>query len=132
VSTSDDDIRSGWMTTQDADLLRLLAHGLTDDERRQTAEAITRTNDETDQHGDPRSPPHPHPPTPRPADAIEALPRPVRRPPARAAIGRGPVGSPSAPAPSSAWGAAGLVVELLHLKQPAEKAPARSRSCCSY
>ncbi len=50
MSSTNDEIRSGWMTTRDAELFGVLARGLTDDERRQLAEAITRTNDEADQH----------------------------------------------------------------------------------
>jgi hypothetical protein len=42
VSSADDEIRSGWMTTRDAELFGVLARGLTDDERRKIAEAITR------------------------------------------------------------------------------------------
>jgi len=49
VSSADDEIRSGWMTTRDAELFGVLARGLTAHERRQVAEAITRTNDEADQ-----------------------------------------------------------------------------------
>jgi hypothetical protein len=49
VSPTDDEIRSGWMTTRDAELFGVLARGLTADERRQVAEAITRTNHEADQ-----------------------------------------------------------------------------------
>lgn len=49
MSSTDDEIRSGWMTTRDAELFGVLARGLTDDERRQVAEAITRTNDQADQ-----------------------------------------------------------------------------------
>jgi hypothetical protein len=49
VSPTDDEIRSGWMTTRDAELFGVLARTLTADERRQVAEAITRTNDEADQ-----------------------------------------------------------------------------------
>jgi len=51
VSSADDDneIRSGWMTTRDAELFGVLARGLSDDERRQVAEAIVRTDDEADQ-----------------------------------------------------------------------------------
>jgi len=49
VSTTDDEIRSGWMTIRDAELFGVLARGLTADERRQVAEAITRTNHEADQ-----------------------------------------------------------------------------------
>ena len=37
------------MTTRDAELFGVLARGLTADERRQVAEAITRTNHEADQ-----------------------------------------------------------------------------------
>ena len=50
VSSPDDKIRSGWMTPRDADLFRVLAKGLTDDERSQLADAITRVNTEADQH----------------------------------------------------------------------------------
>jgi hypothetical protein len=50
VSSTNEEIRSGWMTTRDAELFGVLARGLTDDERRQLAEAITRTNDEADRH----------------------------------------------------------------------------------
>ena len=49
MSPTDEEIRSGWMTTRDAELFGVLARGLTADERRQVAEAITRTNDEADQ-----------------------------------------------------------------------------------
>ncbi len=51
MSSADDDneIRSGWMTTRDAELFGVLARGLSDDERRQVAEAIVRTDDEADQ-----------------------------------------------------------------------------------
>lgn len=49
MSSTNDEIRSGWMTPRDAELFGVLARGLTDDERRQLAEAITRTNDEADQ-----------------------------------------------------------------------------------
>jgi hypothetical protein len=49
VSPTDDEIRSGWMTTRDAELFGVLARGLTADERKQVAEAITRTNHEADQ-----------------------------------------------------------------------------------
>jgi hypothetical protein len=49
VSSGSDEIRSGWMTTRDAELFDVLARGLTDDERKQTAEAITRVNDHADQ-----------------------------------------------------------------------------------
>ena len=49
VSSADDEIRSGWMTTRDAELFGVLARGLTDDERRQVAEAITRADNEADQ-----------------------------------------------------------------------------------
>ena len=45
---TDDEFRSGWMTTRDAELFGVLAQGLTAHERRQVAEAITRTNHETD------------------------------------------------------------------------------------
>jgi hypothetical protein len=48
VSPTDDEIRSGWMTTWDAELFGVLSRGLTADERRQVAEAITRTNHEAD------------------------------------------------------------------------------------
>ena len=37
------------MTTRDAELFGVLARGLTDDERRQVAEAITRVDDQADQ-----------------------------------------------------------------------------------
>ena len=49
MSSAHDEIRSGWMTTRDAELFGVLAQGLTAHERRQVAEAITRTNDEADQ-----------------------------------------------------------------------------------
>jgi hypothetical protein len=42
VSSADDEIRIGWMTTRDAELFGVLARGLTNHERRQVAEAITR------------------------------------------------------------------------------------------
>jgi hypothetical protein len=49
VSSTDDEIRSGWMTTRDAELFGVLARGLSDEERRQVAEAITRADAEADQ-----------------------------------------------------------------------------------
>jgi hypothetical protein len=49
VSTTDDEIRSGWMTIRDAELFGVLVRGLTADERRQVAEAITRTDAQADQ-----------------------------------------------------------------------------------
>ena len=49
MSTTDGEICSGWMTTRDAELFGVLARTLTADERRQIAEAITRTNDVADQ-----------------------------------------------------------------------------------
>ena len=49
VSSADDEIRSGWMTTRDAELFGVLARGLTDDERRKIAEAITRADTQADQ-----------------------------------------------------------------------------------
>jgi hypothetical protein len=49
VSSAHDEIRSGWMTTRDAELFGVLARGLTDDERRQVAEAITRADAQADQ-----------------------------------------------------------------------------------
>ncbi|MFL5909725.1 MAG: hypothetical protein ACJ768_04035 [Gaiellaceae bacterium] len=49
MSSTDDEIRSGWMTTRDAELFGVLARGLTTDERRQVAEAITRADAEADQ-----------------------------------------------------------------------------------
>jgi hypothetical protein len=49
VSSTDDEIRSGWMTTPDAELFGVLARGLSDEERRQVAEAITRADAEADQ-----------------------------------------------------------------------------------
>lgn len=48
MSSPDDEIRSGWMTTRDAELFGVLARNLTDDERRQVAEAIARADDEAD------------------------------------------------------------------------------------
>jgi hypothetical protein len=54
VSSTDDEIRSGWMTTRDAELFGVLARGLTADGRRQVAEAVTRTNHEADQQGTPQ------------------------------------------------------------------------------
>ena len=49
VSSADDEIRTGWMTTRDAELFGLLARGLTDEERRKIAEAITRADTHADQ-----------------------------------------------------------------------------------
>ena len=49
MSSADDEICSGWMTTRDAELFGVLARGLTDDERRQVAEAITRADTQADQ-----------------------------------------------------------------------------------
>jgi hypothetical protein len=49
VSSADDEIRSGWMTTRDAELFGVLARGLTDDERRKIAEGITRADTHADQ-----------------------------------------------------------------------------------
>jgi hypothetical protein len=49
VSPTDEEIRSGSMITWDAELFGVLARGLTADERKQVAEAISRTNDEADQ-----------------------------------------------------------------------------------
>ena len=49
MSSADDEIRSGWMTPRDAELFGVLARGLTDDERRQVAAAITRTDTQADQ-----------------------------------------------------------------------------------
>lgn len=46
MSSTDDEIRSGWMTGRDAELFGVLARTLTADERRQVAAAITRTNGE--------------------------------------------------------------------------------------
>jgi hypothetical protein len=46
---ADDEIRSGWMTTGDAELLDVLARALTDDERRQVAETGTRADTQADQ-----------------------------------------------------------------------------------
>jgi hypothetical protein len=50
VSSTDDEIRSGWMTPRDAELFRVLARGLTDDERSHLADVITRVDTEADQH----------------------------------------------------------------------------------
>ena len=49
MSPTDEEIRSGWMTTRDAELFGVLARRLTADERRQVAEAITRADDQADQ-----------------------------------------------------------------------------------
>jgi hypothetical protein len=49
LTSTDDEIRSGWMTTRDAELLGVLARALSDNERRQAAEAITNVNDQADQ-----------------------------------------------------------------------------------
>ena len=49
MSSADDEIRSGRMTTRDAELFGVLARGLTNDERRQVAEAITRADTQADQ-----------------------------------------------------------------------------------
>ena len=49
MSPTDDEIRSGWMTTRDAELFGVLARTLTAEERRQVTQAITRTNHEADQ-----------------------------------------------------------------------------------
>jgi len=49
MSPTDDEIRSGWLTPRDAELFRVLARGLTDEERRHVAEAITRVNTRVDQ-----------------------------------------------------------------------------------
>ena len=49
MSPTDEEIRSGWMTTRDAELFGVLARTLTAEERRQVAQAITRTNHEADQ-----------------------------------------------------------------------------------
>jgi hypothetical protein len=59
VSSADDEIRSGWMTTRDAELFGVLARGLTDDERRQVAEAITRADTQADQQTRRNKGPHP-------------------------------------------------------------------------
>jgi hypothetical protein len=59
VSSADDEIRSGWMTTRDAELFGVLARGLTDDERRQVAEAITRADNQADQQTRRNNGPHP-------------------------------------------------------------------------
>jgi hypothetical protein len=50
MSSTDDEIRSGWMTPRDAELFRVLARGLTDDERSHVADVITRVDTEADQH----------------------------------------------------------------------------------
>lgn len=50
MSSTDDEIRSGWMTPRDAELFRVLARGLSDDERRDLADAITRVDTQADQH----------------------------------------------------------------------------------
>jgi hypothetical protein len=50
VTSTDDEIRSGWMTPRDAELFRVLARGLSDDERRDLADAITRVDTQADQH----------------------------------------------------------------------------------
>ena len=49
MSPTDDEIRSGWLTLRDAELFGVLARGLTDEERRHVAEAITRVNTRADQ-----------------------------------------------------------------------------------
>ena len=49
MSPTDEEIHSGWMTTRDAELFGVLARGLTDDERRKIAEAITRADTQADQ-----------------------------------------------------------------------------------
>ena len=59
MSSADDEIRSGWMTTRDAELFGVLARGLTDDERRQVAEAITRADTQADQQTRRNKGPHP-------------------------------------------------------------------------
>ena len=59
MNSADDEIRSGWMTSRDAELFGVLARGLTDDERRQVAEAITRSDTQADQQARRNKGPHP-------------------------------------------------------------------------
>jgi hypothetical protein len=49
VSSPENETRSGWMTPRDAELFRVLARGLTDDERSHLAHAIARVDTEADQ-----------------------------------------------------------------------------------
>ena len=81
MSPTDEEIRSGWMTTRDAELFGVLARGLTAHERRQVAEAITRTNDEADQQVR-RSSGHDRPPRRNPMRPLGRLgdyPHPVEK-----------------------------------------------------